>query len=197
MERHLMLALPILHLLLNHMNPCTAVAASSSKANTEYIKKSCRVTLYPKLCYSSLSIYAGKIKTSPKVLAHAALNVTLKATKAASVVINRCSRVHGMKPIEVAATLDCVEEVNDALDELRDSVGEIGHAVKGSRNFAFQISNIQTWVNAALTDEDTCMDGFDEQRLKGRVENVIRREITKIAHLTSNALALINKYASN
>ncbi|XP_062027861.1 21 kDa protein [Rosa rugosa] len=197
MECHLMLALPILQLLLYHISPCTASPASSCKANTEYIKTSCSVTIYPKLCYTSLSIYAEKIKTNPKVLAYTALNVTLAATKATSVVINRCSRVHGLKPIETAAALDCVEEVSDALDELRMSIDELGHAVRGSRNFSFQISDIQTWVSAALTDEDTCMDGFDEHKSTGRMETVVRREILKIAHLTSNALALINNYASN
>ncbi|XP_050377978.1 21 kDa protein [Argentina anserina] len=194
MECHPMLALSIM-LLLNHINPCAAAAAPSSKANTQYIKTSCSMTLYPALCYTSLSIYAEKIKTSPKVLAHTALNVSLAATKATSVVINRCSRLHGLKAIEAAATLDCVEEVSDALDELRESIDEFGHAVKGSRNFPLQISDVQTWVSAALTDEDTCMDGFD--KLNGKVETVIRKEILKISRLTSNALALINNYASN
>ncbi|KAK9927480.1 hypothetical protein M0R45_024661 [Rubus argutus] len=196
MECYLMLALTILQLLVNHMNPCTAAAASSSKANTEYIKTSCSVTLYPKLCYTSLSIYAGKIKTDPKVLAHTALNVSLLATQATSVVIRRCAKVRGLKPIETAAALDCVEEVGDAVDELRKSIDEWGHVVKGSRNFAFQMSDVQTWVSAALTDEDTCMDGFDDHKLTGRVETIVRREILKVAHLTSNALALINNYAS-
>lgn len=40
------------------------------------------------------------------------------------------------------------------------------------------------------------MDGFDEHNMSGRVESLARRYIVNVAHLTSNALALINSYAS-
>ncbi|KAI5328575.1 PREDICTED: 21 kDa [Prunus dulcis] len=187
----LLLALHILQLF-NHINPCTA----TGKTNTQYIKRSCSVTIYPRLCYHSLSIYAGKIKTDPKILAHTALNVTLAATQESSVIMRRLSEIHGLKPIETAAVLDCMEEIGDAIDELQQSLDELGHVVRGS-NFWFQMSDIQTWVSAALTDEDTCMDGFEEHHLRGRVEAVVRRYTVNVAHLTSNALALINSYASS
>ncbi|PQQ19900.1 21 kDa protein [Prunus yedoensis var. nudiflora] len=101
----LLLALHILQLF-NHINPSTA----TGKTNTQYIKRSCSVTTYPRLCYHSLSIYAGKIKTNPKVLAHTALNVSLAATQ---------------EPIETAAALDCMEEIGDAIDELQQSLDEL------------------------------------------------------------------------
>lgn len=182
--------------LFNHINPCTATDAFPSRStNTQYIKTSCSVTTYPRLCYHSLAIYAGKIKTNPKVLAHTALNVTLAATKDTSVIMRKLSKIRGLKPVETAAALDCVEEIGDAVDELQQSLYELGHVVRGS-NFWHQMSDIQTWVSAALTDEHTCMDGFEERHMRGRVETVVRRYIVNVAHLTSNALALINSYAS-
>ncbi|CAB4310091.1 unnamed protein product [Prunus armeniaca] len=94
------------------------------------------------------------------------------------------------------SSADCMEEIGDAIDELQQSLDELGHVGRGS-NFWFQMSDIQTWVSAALTDEDTCMDGFEEHHLRGRVEAVVRRYTVNVAHLTSNALALINSYASS
>lgn len=79
------------------------------------------------------------------------------------------------------------EGVGVAVSELRKSKDEIDRVVDSS-NSAFQMSNVQTWVSAALTNENTCMDGFGEFNLHGKVETISRRHIAKVAHLTSNAL---------
>ncbi|MBA0796685.1 hypothetical protein Gohar_007432 [Gossypium harknessii] len=89
---------------------------------------------------------------------------------------------------------DCVEVIGDSVDELRQSIEELGHISRS--NFALTMSDIQTWVSAALTDEDTCMDGFAGKSMNGNVKTMVRKRIVKIAHLTSNALALVNNYAS-
>ncbi|XP_068318826.1 21 kDa protein-like [Pyrus communis] len=193
MEGHHLIPLVVLLALLNLQ--LYSANELPSISNTQYIKRSCSVTTYPKLCYNSLSIYAGKIKTNPKVLAQTALNVTIAATQETYVTMKRLSKTHGLNPIEAAAALDCVEEIGDAVDEVQKSIDEFGHVARGS-NFWVQMSDIQTWVSAALTDEDTCMDGFDEHHMSGRVESLVRRYIVNVAHLTSNALALINSYAS-
>lgn len=77
--------------------------------------------------------------------------------------------------------------------ELQRAIRELGRP-KGY-NFGGLISDIETWVSSALTDDETCMDGFS-----GRTVNVVktkvRRHIVRVAHLTSNSLALINGYAS-
>ncbi|MBA0683441.1 hypothetical protein Goari_025101, partial [Gossypium aridum] len=60
-----------------------------------------------------------------------------------------------------------------------------------------QVSAPQTWVSVALTNKDTCMDGFSSRAMNGYVKMMVRKRIVKIAHLTSNALALINNYVSS
>ena len=89
---------------------------------------------------------------------------------------------------------DCVEEVGDSVDQLRRSLGEMSQ-IKGS-NFARMMSDIKTWVSAALTNDDTCSEGFEGNNMNGNMTTVVRGHILNIAHLTSNALALINSYAS-
>ncbi len=90
--------------------------------------------------------------------------------------------------------LDCVEELSDSVDELQRSIVEMGSIIGGS-NFEVQMNDILTWVSAALTDDDTCMDGFAGNAMNGNVKTIVRRHILKVAHLTSNALALIKNYA--
>ncbi|KAK9276358.1 hypothetical protein L1049_005890 [Liquidambar formosana] len=192
---HALVTLLILLQFSTYMNSCMATRPIHSiNTNSEYIKTSCNATIYPGLCYRSLSVYATKIQTSPKQLARTALSVTLAAARSTSRLMSKLSRSRNLKPREAAAMLDCVEEVSDSVDELQRSIREMGHT--GTSNFELQMSDIQTWVSAALTDEDTCMDGFDESPMNGHVKTTVRRHITRVAHLTSNALALINNYAS-
>ncbi|XP_057489388.1 21 kDa protein-like [Actinidia eriantha] len=106
----------------------------------------------------------------------------------------KLSQSHALSPREVAAMQDCVEEVGDSVDQLRRSLGEMNQ-IKGS-NFVLMMSDIQTWVSAALTDVDTCSEGFSGNNMNGNMKNVVRGQIVNIAHLTSNALALVNSYAS-
>ena len=55
-----------------------------------------------------------------------------------------------------------------------------------------QIYDIKTWVSAALTDENTCTDGFDGVSVSKTVKNTIRKSILSVATPTSNALSLIS-----
>ncbi|CAA6666819.1 unnamed protein product [Spirodela intermedia] len=85
---------------------------------------------------------------------------------------------------------DCLETMGDSVDELRDSLRAIGHMNR--RNVRLQISNIQTWVSAALTDDDTCMEELAGKAIDAEVRAVVRGHITRVTQLTRNALALIN-----
>lgn len=101
-----------------------------------------------------------------------------------------------MKPREAAAMRDCVEELSDSVDELRRSIDEMGRL--RTLNFELTMSDVQTWVSAALTDESTCTDGFQENSATdGDVKAIVRGRIVQVAQLTSNALALINQLATS
>lgn len=172
----------------------SAARVALPKTNTEFIKTSCGATTYPKLCFDSLSTHASSIQTSPKLIAGAALNVTLFSTKSTCYMMLKLSQSHDLKPKEVAAMRDCLEEFSDSVYELSRSIGEMNE-FKESDDFGLMISDIQTWVSAALTDESTCMDGFEGNGMNGNLKTLVKSRIVNIAHLTSNALALINRYA--
>ncbi|MBA0557338.1 hypothetical protein Golob_014413 [Gossypium lobatum] len=59
------------------------------------------------------------------------------------------------------------------------------------------MSDLQTWVSATLTDEDTCMDRFSSRAMNEYAKMMVWKRIVKIVHFTINALALINKYTSS
>lgn len=92
---------------------------------------------------------------------------------------------------------DCVEVLGDSVDELRRSIGEMGHLRTSS--FQLTMSDVQTWVSAALTDENTCTDGFQEtaSATGADFKTAVRGRVVEVAQLTSNALALINQLANS
>lgn len=186
-------ALFILLQLTTHMNTCSAARPSPNEAYAEFIKTSCRTTTYPQLCTSSLLSYASKIQTSPKILADTALSIALATAHSTSTAITKLSKTQGLKPGEAAAIRDCVEVLGDSEDELQMSIQEMEHPE--GKSFGLQMSDIQTWVSAALTNDDTCMDSFAGNAMNGNVKTIVRGYILHVAQMTSVALALINNYA--
>lgn len=98
-----------------------------------------------------------------------------------------------MKGRNRAAVLDCVEVFDAAIDELHRSLGVLRRLSR--RNFDSQMGDLTTWVSAALTDEDTCVEGFEGER--GKVVSLLRNRVVKVGYITSNALALVNKLATS
>lgn len=102
-----------------------------------------------------------------------------------------------MKVREWRAVQDCVETIADSVDRLRQSVSELGRMGRAvGEDFVWHMSNVQTWVSAALTDDDTCLDGFAGSAMNGNVKGAIRDRVVHAAQVTSNALALVNRFAS-
>ncbi|XP_071734316.1 21 kDa protein-like [Rutidosis leptorrhynchoides] len=175
---------------------CLTITTTYGGPTTGYIKKSCATVTYPALCEQSLSPYAKTIQTSPSQLARTALSVSLNQSQTTQAYLNKLKSFKGLKPRERAAIGDCLDEVSDSLDRVSKSIQELKTCdrVKG-QDFIFHMSNVQTWVSSALTDENTCMDGFGGRVMEGRIKTSVRTHITSVAHVTSNALALVNNLA--
>ncbi|OIT36387.1 PREDICTED: 21 kDa protein [Nicotiana attenuata] len=175
------------------MKSASAARPAAGDTNTEFIRTSCKSTTYPNLCFSSLSSRATAIGVSPQLLAHESLTVSVETAQSTSAMMLKLAHVQGLTPKEVGAMHDCVEELSDKVDELRKSLGEMKQL--WGKDFDLKMNDIQTWVSAALTDENTCTEGFAGKVMNGKAKTVVRGKILEVAHLTSNALALINSLA--
>ncbi|GJY71303.1 pectinesterase inhibitor 10-like protein [Tanacetum coccineum] len=173
------------------LSSSTCLISALEQTSVDFIRTSCSLTSYPTLCFNSLSCKAGAIQTIPKLLAQTALSVSLETTLTTSSSMVKLSQVHGMAPRQVVAMKDCMELLRDSMYQMKKSLGEMNRP--GSKDFGLVMSDIQTWVSAALTDEDTCSDRFANDP---KMKNVVRGKVVNVVHLTSNALGLINSYAS-
>lgn len=98
-----------------------------------------------------------------------------------------------MKGMNIIALSDCIECFEDAVDELYKSLNVLRKLSKST--FDIQMGDLNTWISAALTDEDTCLDGFEGVEGGKQVE-LLRKWVLNASYVTSNALALVSKLAS-
>ncbi|WOH15589.1 hypothetical protein DCAR_0935131 [Daucus carota subsp. sativus] len=206
MDTHLILAITSL---LSTTLFCYSVAAAtppdiapspvpSAASNLFFIRNNCQATLYPDLCFTSLYRYAAYVQEDPALLARAAVGVSLnRAKRMANYVQNLSHNAEdeAAEPRVAAALQDCFEVFSDAVDQIRDSLQQMFVLDGSGDSLRFQLSNVQTYMSAALTNEDTCTDGFEEIN-DGPVKKSVCNRSEKVMHLTSNALALVNNYVS-
>ncbi|XP_048428926.1 21 kDa protein-like [Pyrus x bretschneideri] len=178
-------------------HPTPTVGSPSN--DTYFIRTSCGTTLYPDVCYTSLSRYASAVQNNPAHLAKVAIGVSLARARRLADYFSNISRQadYGADPRAPPALHDCLSTIGEAVDQIRDSLKqmrELGSTSSGSSSFRFQMSNVQTWMSAALTYEETCTDGFYNVA-DGPLKTDVLKRVEDVKKVTSNALALVNRVA--
>jgi len=111
--------------------------------------------LYPQLCVSSLSSYPGPLKPKKSDLVNAAVTVSLVNARNVTVWATglKTRKAGTMSKRESAAFKDCIQDFKDT--------------------FKFQMRNVETWMSAALTDEDSCLNGFQDLKTSGKITAMV------------------------
>ncbi|KAI3694441.1 hypothetical protein L1987_77406 [Smallanthus sonchifolius] len=164
----------------------TLASSTTVTPSSDLVRSSCLHATFPKVCIHTLSLYKGPAAT-PRELAQAAIKVSISRATKASEYLSGLQKEADRK--EKGALKDCASQIADSVDDLRNTLSELKELRRGT--FRWQMSNAKTWVSAALTNEDTCLDGFKE--IEGSVRSDIKRKVTNVAKVTSNALYLINR----
>ncbi|KAK1421393.1 hypothetical protein QVD17_23693 [Tagetes erecta] len=185
------------HLLILFLTTLTLshiISSSTTTPQTKYttfVKTSCSSATYPSACIKTLLPYASTVKTNRIRLATVALSTTLKSANATLATIAQLSKTKRINKWEAAVIKDCIEDIKDTMDEIKGSIKEISRIPKSSDK-GFAISNAQTWTSAAITDENSCLDGFSDRKMNPAIKQRIRNSIVNLATVSSNALYLIN-----
>ncbi|CAK9161071.1 unnamed protein product [Ilex paraguariensis] len=164
--------------------------SASPQAYTNFIKTSCSKTTYPPLCTQTLSPFATSVQTNPIKLCNRALNISIQAAHNTSTFVSNLSKQKGLSWIEKAAIKDCMDDLKDCVYQLKQTMSAMGKL--GGSDREFQWANAKTWASAAITDTDSCLDGFEGRKVSPQMKNKIKSTMMGVARLTSNALALIN-----
>ncbi|CAK9173167.1 unnamed protein product, partial [Ilex paraguariensis] len=149
------------------------------------------------LCVFSVCQVMQTLQQSQRQLAQAALSVSLARAQSTSAFVSRIAKTTGLNPRVYQAVQDCIDNMAYSVDQLNQSVQELGYMGRGNgQDFMWHASNVQTWVSAALTDENTCVNGFADKAMDGNVKAAIKSRVISVAQVTSNALALVNRFAT-
>ncbi|XP_047335406.1 21 kDa protein-like [Impatiens glandulifera] len=166
-----------------------------------YIEAQCKGTQYPITCIQCLSNYVKETPKSPQELAHLSLEASLiRAKYAKEYVIEVANKLKETRPKsrDYISLKDCLEQINDGMDQLRSSL-QVMKTIddqNGEANFMLQMNDIQTWLSAAWTDAATCVDGLPNLAIGGKVKAIIREKMLNVAQTSTNALVFLDRFAS-
>ncbi|EXC65559.1 21 kDa protein [Morus notabilis] len=182
-----------------NIHTTSATSYNSSTVYKLYVKNSCNSTLYPQKCYESLSSYSTKIKSDPKRLCRYAIYVAYIDAKTASSTAVKISKTKGLKATEKEVITDCVENIKDSVTELKNSWRAMDNLISGngtlSEDEKYQtVENVKSWVSAASTDDYTCTDEIEEEKVNPTMKSKLNKACLKLSKSTSIALAFTNSY---
>uniref|UniRef100_A0A0C9QM20 Pectinesterase n=1 Tax=Wollemia nobilis TaxID=56998 RepID=A0A0C9QM20_9CONI len=156
------------------------------KSGSRVIDMACSKTLYPALCVSTLVSFPGVDKANRQDFAHITVNVTMdRVQQTYGMALNISG--DGMSSRERLAYEDCLELLEGTVDHLNVSLGKMSNVnMKSSKR---QIADVQTLLSAALTNYDTCLDGFGES--EGNAKSQIEDKSMNLSEMVSNSLAML------
>ncbi|CAH9144426.1 unnamed protein product [Cuscuta epithymum] len=160
-----------------------------------FVKASCeKDCLHPSMCLEQLSPHADQIQGSKRRLAAFALQLSQAGVKAAKdVILRKLASEAPTTEKEHSAMSDCREAVGNAADGIKGSLPPLAHAETGSPEFGATMNDVLTWVSAALTDLDTCLDGLREA---AAASSDLGGQVEFASNLTSISLAMITSFAA-
>ncbi|CAA2961200.1 thermostable pectinesterase [Olea europaea subsp. europaea] len=133
---------------------------------------------------------ASSIKSSKDVLM-TALNYTIITVKHNYFTVKKlAAKRKSLTVRERGALHDCLEMIDDALDELYDSESELKNYGLKNYSLSDHVDNLKTLLSAAQTNQESCLDGFSHDGADKTVRSALLKGQMHVFRLCSNVLAM-------
>ncbi|XP_052183622.1 pectinesterase-like [Diospyros lotus] len=165
-----------------------ALKASTSHA---IIKSSCSSTFYPDLCFSaiaSLPEVSKKVRSKKDVIV-ASLNLTTTAVEHNYFTVKKLLKRKGLSEREKTALHDCLDMIDETLDELHKAEDDLNE-YPNKKSLSQHADDLKTLMSAAITNQESCLDGFSHDEDK-KIREVLLAGEKHVEKMCSNALAMI------
>ncbi|KAG8472755.1 hypothetical protein CXB51_034653 [Gossypium anomalum] len=139
------------------------------------------------LCLSNIQTHLQNLEPhAPSSVLHAALRTTLNEARQA---IETMTRFTGLSVSyrEQIAIEDCKELLDFSVSELAWSLTEMRKIRDGDTSAEYE-GNLKAWLSAALSNQDTCLEGFEGT--DRHLESFIRGSLKQVTQLIGNVLAM-------
>ncbi|XP_031269190.1 pectinesterase [Pistacia vera] len=161
----------------------------------QQILKECKFTRYPTLCVQTLMKFESTGHNNKHVhIMSALINMTISETKLPpSYFAKFTSQFLDLQESQrVRDVTDyCEELMSMSRKRLEKSLLAMKESPKKNK------CDIQTWLSAALTFQQTCKESVEGLKLSGELNEKISQKMEYLSQLGSNPLALINRITSN
>ncbi|XVF27151.1 hypothetical protein REPUB_Repub14bG0081900 [Reevesia pubescens] len=157
------------------------------------VKSACSSTLYPDLCFSEVAsapAATSKKVTSKKDVIELSLNITTTAVEHNYFKIKKLSAKKGLTKREKTALHDCLETIDETLDELHQAVEDL-HEYPNKKSLTQHADDLKTLMSAAMTNQETCLDGFSHEDADKKIRKSLIAGERYVEKMCSNALAMI------
>ncbi|WVZ18134.1 hypothetical protein V8G54_005456 [Vigna mungo] len=165
--------------------------ASSSSSSHAIIKSACSSTLYPELCFSSIASEPGladKVSTHKNVIEQT-LNITAGIVERNYFAVQKLLKVKGLTKRQKTALHDCLETIDETLDELHKAIDELKD-YPSKKPLSHHAEDLKTLISSAITNHETCLDGFSHDQADKGLRKRFQAGQVHAEHLCSNALAM-------
>ncbi|XP_021286219.1 LOW QUALITY PROTEIN: pectinesterase 3, partial [Herrania umbratica] len=165
--------------------PAGTASPSLSSNSDESIRTICNVTRLPESCFTTLSSLSASTKPDPESILHLSLQVAINHLSNLSSSLKSLNDLYSQPALK-----DCVTLFDDALNRLNDSVSAM--QVGSGKELVLtkeKISDIQTWISAAMSDQETCNDGLQE--MGSTVADKVKSQVQSSKESISNSLAIV------
>ncbi|KAI3717770.1 hypothetical protein L1987_69590 [Smallanthus sonchifolius] len=157
----------------------------------ESIKAVCAVTKHPESCFAEVcSVDFGDV-IDPEMIFN--LTLRLAASEVANVSSLPKTLISKSSDLRTGSALrDCVSLFDDALSQLSWSV-ELMRVGPGDGEKVLteeKVADLKTWISAAMTDQETCVEGLEEMGSTDVDEVKVR--VQRSSEYMSNSLAILS-----
>jgi pectinesterase len=150
----------------------------------------CDGTLYPDLCLSTLATIPALHKKPLKAVIGATCNRTETEVTAMSANCSSYLQQSSLTARDRLAVSDCIELLDDTMDDLLVTTSDLEQRLSASSRPI--VDDVMTVLSAAITNQQTCLDGFSYQK-GGHLRRLIEPRISHISRMVSNSLAMARK----
>ncbi|XP_057806423.1 pectinesterase 3 [Salvia miltiorrhiza] len=169
-----------------HESAAESEPSQLASNSADPLKTVCSVTRYPNSCFSSISPLNSPPSNNPLQFFNLSLHASLLEVSSLKSQLPEPNTEPAMK--------DCAELFDGAASQLGRSAELICVGPGEEVLTEMRISDLQTWISAALTDLDTCLDGLAE--MGSTAVGEWKLKVQKAKEYISNTLAILTNIRS-
>ncbi|ESW10595.1 hypothetical protein PHAVU_009G222600 [Phaseolus vulgaris] len=157
--------------------------------NSRLVEMICSSAEYKEKCQKTLG---EALKKDPKLAEPKDLIMIsmIVAENEVNKAFNATSKLNFASADEKGAYSDCREMFEDANDELKRSIEEVGES--DPKTLSAKAAELNNWLSAVMNYQQTCIDGFPEGKMKDELTTMF----TESRELVSNCLAVVSQFSS-